>query len=140
MCSNGGLIDYFVSHVNEVDIVRDVRLVKGEPTTPHFPVEGWIPANIKDTMVKEQVLAPKWLAIIGPQLDPWSWDQATNVLEEQGWKAPYQRYCDARQEYYALSIGTKLKIRELGSLIGTVCGRPRPQYSTYHNTLRTLRR
>ena len=38
-CSNGGLIDYFVSHVNEVDFVKDVKVVRGAPTTP--PTIQW---------------------------------------------------------------------------------------------------
>ena len=38
-CSNGGLIDYFFSHVGETDILQEVRKVKGAPITPHYPVE-----------------------------------------------------------------------------------------------------
>ena len=87
-----------MSHVNEVDIVRDVKIVHGAPITPHYLVEGWIPANLKDTMVREEVVAPKWLQVLGPLLEPYTWEQATKFLEDNGWKAPYQRYGVARQE------------------------------------------
>ena len=106
-CSNGGLIDYFVSHISDTDLIRDVGIVHDSPISPHYLVECTIPANIKDTMVKEQVQAPTWPTIIGPLLEPWSWGRAEQFLEEQGWKAPYHRFSDARQEHYSLSIGTK---------------------------------
>ena len=51
-CSNSGLIDDFVSHVNETDIIQEVEIVRDAPTSPHYPVRCMVPANIKDTMVK----------------------------------------------------------------------------------------
>ena len=69
-CSNGGKIDYFVSHIGETDILQDVGIVRDAPTTPHYPVQGTVPVNIKDTMVKEHGTAPRWPTLIGPLLEP----------------------------------------------------------------------
>ena len=75
-CSNGGLIDYYASHVSESDILKDVAIVRDAPISPHFPVQARVPANIKDTMVKTQVTAPDWPVLIGPLLEPWTWEQS----------------------------------------------------------------
>ena len=77
--------------------------MRDAPISPHFPVECCVPANIKDTMVKQQITAPKWPSVVGPLLEPWSWEQAQQFLEGQNWTAPKMAFADARQEYYAIA-------------------------------------
>ena len=71
-CSNGGLIDYFVSHVSETVIVQAVRKIEGSPLTPHYLVECKVPRNLKDTIVMQQEKAPAWPEVIGPLLAPYT--------------------------------------------------------------------
>ena len=131
-CSNGGLIDYFVSHVGETDIMQEVAIVRDAPTTPHYPVQCVVPGNIKDTMVKEQVTAPKWSEIIGPVLEPWTWEQSQKFLEDQGWKTPHEPFTDARQEYYEIAIGTQTQSTRLADRYSACSATAAVQHLSQH--------
>ena len=41
-CSVGGLIDYFVTHENEQEIISDIQVIKDTVVTPHSPVAATI--------------------------------------------------------------------------------------------------
>ena len=131
-CSNGGLIDYFASHVNETDILQDVAIVRDAPIAPHFPVQARVPANIKDTMVKTQVTAPEWPVLIGPLLEPWTWEQSQRFLADQQWKAPKMAFSDARQEYYSIGIGTQQASVRLADSYSTWSATSAVQYLSQH--------
>ena len=41
-CSVGGLIDYYVTHENEHNILQDITVIKDTVMTPHSPVAATI--------------------------------------------------------------------------------------------------
>ena len=45
-CSVDGLIDYYVTHENEHNIVQDVNVIKDTVVSPHSPVAATISENI----------------------------------------------------------------------------------------------
>ena len=98
-CSTGGLIDYFVSHANEHQILADVAVLKDTVVTPHSPVMATIREDLYQTRTLQKVVAPKW-----PQCEPVndkvSWEEAQRMRREDiKWKTPPCRYQDEMQEY-----------------------------------------
>ena len=83
-------------------------------------------------MVKQQVTAPKWPSIIGPRLEPWTWDQAKRFLEGQNWAAPKMAFADARQEYYSIGIGTQKQSNRLADRYSTWSAVSAVQYLSQH--------
>ena len=45
-CSVGGLIDYFVTHEHEHQILEDIKVIKDTVVTPHCPVAATIREDI----------------------------------------------------------------------------------------------
>ena len=104
-CSVGGLIDYFVTHENEHQILEDISVIQDTVVTPHSPVAATIREDIYLTKALQQVTAPKW-----PQCDPvhepLSWEESLNMLREDlRGKVHPKRYQDKMQEQYAQKIG-----------------------------------
>ena len=107
-CSVGGLIDYFVTHEHEHDILEDIEVIKDRVVTPHSPVAATIREDIHMSKALQQVVAPKW-----PQGDPvheqLSWEQSLNFLREDlEWKIHPERYQDQLQEQYAHHLGIRI--------------------------------
>ena len=48
-CGTGGLIDYFVTHEAEHDILSDITVLKDTVVTPHSPVIATISVNLYQT-------------------------------------------------------------------------------------------
>ena len=106
-CSVGGLIDYFVTHEHEHDILDDIEVIKDTVVTPHSPVAATIREDVYMSSALQQLVAPKW-----PQGDPiheqLSWEQSLNFLREDlKWKIHPERYQDHAQEQYAQHLGVR---------------------------------
>ena len=91
-CSVGGLIDYFVSHENEHNILEDVGVLEDTVVTPQSPVTATIREDIYQTKTLQEVVAPKW-----PQCDPvhepLSWEESLNLMRDDlNWKVHPKRY------------------------------------------------
>ena len=85
-CSVGGLIDYYVTHEHEHNILEDIKMIKDTVVTPHSPVAATIKEDIYMSKALQQVVAPKW-----PQGDPvheqLSLEQSLNFRREDlDWK------------------------------------------------------
>ena len=98
-CSNGGLIDYFVTHENEHQILADIKVIKDTVVTPHSPVAATINEALYTTKTLQQVAVPKW-----PEGEPAherrSWEEAQEVMQELKWSIPHTRCQDAEKECY----------------------------------------
>ena len=97
-CSNGGLIDYFVTHADEHEILADIKVLKDTVVTPHSPVAATIKEDIYQTRTLQQVVAPNW-----PECDPVhekiSWEEAQKIWQDDlKWQIPHCRYQDSTQE------------------------------------------
>ena len=59
-CSNGGLIDYFVTHENAHEILANLKVINDTVVTPHSPVAANINGALYTTKTLQQVVVPKW--------------------------------------------------------------------------------
>ena len=104
-CSVGGLMEYFITHENEHNIIENVSILKDTVVTPHSPVTATIREDIYQTRTLQQVIAPKWPAC-EPVHEPLSWDESLTFLRsELKWQVHPKRYQDKMQEQYAQKIG-----------------------------------